>query len=219
MPSFDQKTCIHKFAGCRIDLDEQPAKLPNMLFGVALTTFTEFYCPECITGYFWDMEHEPWSCRPCNQSTYLENAHHCLQCPSSMRCTDCDMNYFPKYDQKGCMLPIANCKTNPSQYQNNGTHYFCPDCMIGHFRNETKCSACPAALTNSNGCLTCSDNTTCAVCQSGYMRHPDGQDPDLLFDLDWPRLQDSDGLLTACFEQFEFCQLLPSMYNVTEEGN
>jgi len=48
--------------------------------------------------------------------------------------------------------------------------------------------------------------------------HPNGQDPDINL-VDEDDLPLPDGPLTACFEQFEYCQLLPSMYNVTEDGS
>lgn len=128
MVNFDKSSCIHKFVGCRIDVDEQPEHLPSMNFTdpTDSSEYEEYYCPECRTGYFWDMTNEPWSCQPCNRSSHITNAHHCLQCPSAYRCTDCDQNFFPTYLEDGCMLPISNCQVTPSEYAFNNTHFFCP---------------------------------------------------------------------------------------------
>lgn len=205
-------TCIHKFVGCRIDVDEQPAALPTKEF----TDFEEYYCPECLLGYFWDMENEPWSCRPCNQSDKLTNSHHCLQCPSAQRCTDCDQNFFPTFLQNGCMLPIANCKTNPAQYTNDGSVFVCPECMQGYYQEGSSCKEC---LSDEEGdilfdgsCVACKDSTTCAQCAEGYMMHPDATTW-LIYDEDGENIEFE---FPACFEEFENCQLLPNMYTETE---
>ena len=63
MVSYDKLSCIHKFTGCRIDVDEQPENLPYMSFkDEDDIIFEEYYCPECLTGYFWDIEAQPWTC-------------------------------------------------------------------------------------------------------------------------------------------------------------
>lgn len=183
MPSFDKSECISKFHGCRIDVDEQPKKLPSMVFGTGSDSFTEFYCPECLTGYFWDTESAPWSCHPCNHSKSITNNQHCLQCPNSKRCTDCDLNYFPNYLQTGCMLPIANCKSNPSQYANDGLTFYCPECMDGHFIDTDKCTMCPKVATTESpfpillpagNCASCSSTTVCDECKPGFLLQPNG---------------------------------------------
>jgi|JI10StandDraft_1071094.scaffolds.fasta_scaffold12177_12 hypothetical protein len=159
-------------------MDEQPLALPSMMFG----TDKEYYCPECLNGYFWDISEEPWNCKPCRHSTEITNAHHCLQCPTESRCTNCDLNYFPNFKQDGCMLPIDFCKSNPSQYSNDGEIFTCPDCMNGYFWDKklnpttgalihAKCSSCGDDLSN---CVSCLDEETCEVCEDGYMLQPDG---------------------------------------------
>jgi len=122
------------------------------------------------------MSIEPWACRPCNQSTKLTNSHHCLQCPSAERCTDCDQNFFPTLLQNGCQLPISNCKTNPAQYTNNGADYVCPDCMTGFFQDEGKCTKCPSTkfgdILKDGSCVNCLDETKCGQCAAGLIMHP-----------------------------------------------
>ena len=49
------------------------------------------------------------------------------------------------------------------------------------------------------------------------MLHPDGQDPDITFKANGA--VDTNGPLSPCFKQFEFCQLPPSMYNLTSDGS
>ena len=96
------------------------------------------------------------------------------------------------------MLPIENCKSNPSQYHHDMETYFCPECMDGYYRDGDECEECPAAL-QGNGCVTCIDETTCAECEDGYIMHPNGQD----------------GPSGACIMPFEYCQLLPFQYDIT----
>jgi hypothetical protein len=96
------------------------------------------------------------------------------------------------------MLPIPNCITSPSEYANNGSLFFCPECMTGSFptvdvNGNPTCKACYGI----EYCADCSDSSTCTECDSGYILQPDG---------------------SACIEPFEDCLLTPNEYDIDESG-
>lgn len=119
-------------------------------------------------------------CRPCNNSQDISNANHCSICPTAQRCSECETVWFPTYMQDGCMLPIYNCQANPSEYSNDGSFFYCPQCTLGTYpaitdEGDSVCMDCPKVSEGGvvddigYGCISCITPDSCNLCTPGFI--------------------------------------------------
>lgn len=141
-------SCTHKFEGCIIDKQDQPA-------GLITNTDGDYECPRCKDGWFWSSQ--DGSCQQCGIAI-----NNCLECPSSQRCTRCEPGFFPSFMQDECRTPIYQCARTQDEYLHDGEEYVCPECRAGWYIDGNECSKCEI---DDVYCLDCMDEDFCIACE------------------------------------------------------
>ena len=127
-------------------------------------------CTVCSTGYFLTNNQCVACASPCTYCTaanvcaicsngyYVTNGQctacppTCAVCSSPTACTSCLPGYYItggscSQCNTGCICQAANT---------------CPSCQNGYYLNNNVCSQC------GTGCISCTSNTVCVTCSSGY---------------------------------------------------
>ena len=120
----DQDECWNKMPNCIIPLVNQTWDYFNDGEGDDLLDSNGYYfCPQCNTGYFWQIDEEggQGQCAKCSAASH--EMRMCEECVGEDKCTSCRNPYVLLPGGKGCLKPIDNCYVDPSDYVLERKHH------------------------------------------------------------------------------------------------
>ena len=172
--SHDLFHCWDKIFNCEVALTfQQPGRFVG---GGAIDDNGYYMCPRCLDGYYWRNSTGPYdrfaftSTQQGNCETCQSAISGCIECDGPNFCLKCNEPHFPSYDGCECMSPFLYCPYERTDYLVIDSHYACPKCLEGYFRNDDGgCSPC-----DIEHCVECAAEDVCLECKEakGVTHYP-----------------------------------------------